>query len=185
MDTIKLFERAAAGFRARVEGVTDWTVATPCTEWDARALVNHVQNEIMWIPPLIEGKTIEQVGSSLDGDLLGDDAVAAWDAATKSVVDAITAAGALDGTVQLSYGPTKADDYVLEVVSDITIHTWDVARAVGADERLDPDLVDLCATLLGPKIEAARQYGAYGAEVPVAADADAQTKLIALTGRRP
>lgn len=185
MDIIKLFERAAADFRARLEKVTDWTVPTPCTEWNARALSNHVLNETMWVPPLVEGKTIAEVGASLDGDLLGDDALAAWDAATDALLAAVSQPDALKRTVQLSMGPREASSYLTEVTADITVHTWDLARAVGADERLDPVLVDLAAAHLAPIIDSARQAGVFAAEVPVPQDADAQTKLIALTGRTP
>ncbi|HVL88874.1 MAG TPA: TIGR03086 family metal-binding protein [Actinomycetota bacterium] len=185
MDTIKLLERAAAEFRSRLEKVTDWTVDTPCTEWDARALSNHVVNEIMWIPPLVEGKTIAEVGPSLDGDLLGDDAVAAWDAATERVLSILSQPGALERPVQLSYGERDTAGYVTEVTADITVHTWDLARAVGADERLDPVLVDLATGYLTPVIEGAREAGVFAAAVLVPDDADPQTKLIALTGRTP
>ena len=49
--------------------------ATPCTEWDVRALVNHVLGEIRWAVPLFAGSTIAEVGDRFDGDLLGDDPV--------------------------------------------------------------------------------------------------------------
>ena len=184
MSTLELFRRAASDFRARLEKVTDWTVSTPCTEWDARALVNHVQNEVRWVPLLVSGMTIEQVGSSLDGDLIGDDALKSWDVAVAETLDECTKPGAMERMVQLSSGATPAEEYVKQVASDIAIHMWDVARAVGADERIDPELVDLAMATFGPMMEGARAYGVFGAEVPVPADADPQTKLLALSGRR-
>lgn len=185
MDTLDLFRRAAAGFRSRLPQVTDWTVPTPCTEWDARALVNHVVNEVRWIPPLVAGQTIADVGSSLDGDLIGDDVLAGWDAAVAAVEDECSKPGAMERLVELSTGTKPAADYLTEVLCDATIHTWDLARAVGADEKLDPDLVHLTMEVFGPVIAGARAAGAFGPEVPVPADADEQTKLLALSGRRP
>lgn len=185
MDTLDLFRRAAAGFRSRLQHVSDWTVPTPCTEWDARALVNHVVNEVRWVPPLVAGKSIADVGSSLDGDLIGDDALASWDAAVAAVEDECGAPGAMERSVQLSSGDAPAGRYLAEVASDVAIHTWDLARAVGADERLDPDLVELADATFGPMLEGGRAAGIFGPAVPVPDDADAQAKLLGNFGRQP
>ena len=68
------FGRATASFGELVHQVNDdqWGDATPCTDWDVRALVNHLVYEARWAPPLLEGQSLEQVGSKFDGDLLGD-----------------------------------------------------------------------------------------------------------------
>ena len=69
--------------------------------------------------------------------------------------------------------------------SDVFMHTWDLARATGQDERLDPDK---CAQLLDGMVgmdELLRASGHFGPRVEVAADADVQTRLIAFIGRTP
>jgi uncharacterized protein (TIGR03086 family) len=69
--------------------------------------------------------------------------------------------------------------------ADVFMHTWDLARATGQDERLDPGK---CAQLLEgmlPMDSALRASGHYGPRVDVAEDADVQTRLIAFIGRRP
>jgi uncharacterized protein (TIGR03086 family) len=187
MDTNEAFERAATQFRQRLDrtGDSQWTLPTPCSEWDVRALVNHVASELRWIPPLVEGKTIAEVGDSLSGDLLGDDPKTAWTAASREAQAAASEPGALQRTVHLSYGDRDADGYIREVTGDLVIHAWDLARAVGADTRLDPELVELTAQSLGDGIEGARAAGYFAAAVPVRPDADAQDRLIALTGRDP
>src|SRR6185436_14895846 len=69
--------------------------------------------------------------------------------------------------------------------SDVFMHTWDLARATSQDDRLDPEL---CAVLLSgmePIEELMRSSGQFGARVPVADDADPQTRLIGFIGRDP
>lgn len=186
-DLVELFERSVDGFGERVHAVPDdgWHGSTPCTDWDVRTLVNHLVNEARWMAPLLAGKTIDEVGDALDGDLLGDDPKAAWGAAAAEAKAAVAEPGAAERTVHLSFGDTQGSDYIAQVLGDHVIHTWDLARAVGADERLDPELVALVLAGLAPQVEEWRSAGIFGDRVEVADDADAQTRLLALTGRRP
>jgi hypothetical protein len=59
LDTVELYRRATGEFAARVRLVgTGWAAATPCSDWDVRALVRHVVEEELWVPPLFAGRTI-------------------------------------------------------------------------------------------------------------------------------
>jgi len=184
MDT-ELMRSAFEAFEHRVAAVeaTQWTASTPCDEWDVRTLVNHVLAELLWIPPLLQGATIAEVGDRFDGDVLGDDPVAAWSAAAAAAVEAAQEPGALDATVHLSFGDFPGSEYVGQVTSDVIIHTWDLARGLGVDDRLDAPLVEFVAGFLGPQIEAWRSAGAFGPAAEVHDDADAQARLLAQTGR--
>lgn len=184
MDVVEFYRVAAAEFDRRVQAVgsDQWEAATPCTEWDVRTLVNHIVNEDRWVAPLLEGKTIEEVGDSLDGDLLGDDPRAAWEAARSEGVSAAAAAD-LDGTVQVSFGEIPVTEYLSQVATDHVIHAWDLARGIGADEELAIPVVDAAYAYLAPQIEAWRQAGAFGPPAPVPPGATRQVELLALTGR--
>ncbi|MCI0686781.1 MAG: TIGR03086 family metal-binding protein, partial [Sporichthyaceae bacterium] len=129
------FGAAVTEFDGRVRAVRpdQWSAPTPCPDWNVRALVNHLVGELAWMPPLLAGKTIADVGDQLDGDLLGDDPVAAWDDAVRQASAVVNEPGALDSTVHLSYGQTPAAAYVTEVAADLTVHAWDLARGIGAD----------------------------------------------------
>ena len=81
-------------------------------------------------------------------------------------------------------GDFPGGEYTLQLFADHLIHAWDLARAIGADEHLDEELVASCATWFEATEEAYRSAGAIAARPPVPGDADAQTLLLARFGRR-
>jgi uncharacterized protein (TIGR03086 family) len=185
-ELITLFQRAADGFGRHVHAVASgqWHDSTPCDDWDVRTLVNHVAVEQLWVPPLAGGASVADIGDRLDGDQLGEDPVAAWDAAVTDSALAFGAAGALDGIVMLSRGEHPTSEYCWEMTTDALIHSWDLARGIGADEALDPELVDLVYERTLPIAEHLQETGLFKPPVPVPDDAPLQTKLLALFGRR-
>jgi uncharacterized protein (TIGR03086 family) len=180
-----LFRRAVDGFGRHVHAVAagQWHNATPCDDWDVRVLVNHVAVEQLWVPPLAAGSAVADVGTRLDGDQLGDDPVASWDAAVEASLRAFEAPGALDGTVALSSGERPMSEYCWEMTTDALIHSWDLARGIGADESLDPELSQLVYERTLPIAERLQESGMFKPPVPVPDDAPLQTKLLALFGR--
>ena len=178
------FRHAAEGFAQRARNIKpdQWSSPTPCTEWDVRALVNHVVGEWLWVAELMGGKTIGQVGDKLNGDVLGDDPVAKVSEAQRSATGAFSGPGALDKTVHLSFGDTSGNDYAQQMASDTVIHTWDLARGIGADDTLDPALVDFAWEYFGTHAEEWRSVGAFAEETQPEGDSK-QARLIALSGR--
>lgn len=185
-DLITMFGRAVREFGSRVHLVEDdqWDAPTPCSEWNVRDLVNHLVYEDVWAPPLLEGKTIAEVGDRFEGDLLGDDPHKAWDEASASALAAARAPGALEKTVHLSFGDRPGSEYLSQLLNDHVIHAWDLARAIGADERLDAELVEWLFSRAKPLEDDLKQSGLFGNHVEVPEDADTQTKLLAVMGRR-
>jgi uncharacterized protein (TIGR03086 family) len=184
-DTRDLHARASARFGTLVHAARadQWDLPTPCAGWSVRDLVNHVVAENLWTAPLMEGATIAEVGDAYDGDVLGADPVSAWAAAAGSARRAVDAPGALDRTVHLSFGDTPATEYVDQLFADHLVHAWDLAQAIGADSRLDPDLVAACATWFAAVEDSYRRAGAIGPRPFVTVDADPQTRLLARFGR--
>ncbi len=181
-----LYQRAAGTFGARVRAVREdqWDHPTPCSEWDVRALVNHLVSEQLWVPPLLEGLTVEQVGGRYDGDVLGDDPKRAWQAASSAAVAAFDPPDALERNVHLSFGDVPGEEYCFELTSDLLIHGWDLARAIGADETLDPETTELSLRRLEPIEEVLRGSGLVGPKVDTPPDASPTVKLLGLWGRR-
>lgn len=171
----------AAGFTTRVEGAAPdaWDRPAPCEGWLARDVVRHL---IEWPRGFLRhgaGVTLPE-GPSVD-----DDPVAAWQAH----VDALQALLDDPASEAISYtGPPgtfplpQAID--LFYTGDVFLHTWDLARATGQSEALDPDR---CAAMLAgmePMDELLRSSGHYGPKQPVAEDADPVTRLMAFIGRQ-
>jgi uncharacterized protein (TIGR03086 family) len=170
----------AAGFTTRVEGARDWDAPAPVDGWRARDVVAHL---VEWFPAFLTSAT----GLVLErGPSPEDDPVAAWQVhadAVQRLLDGPQAATPFNhphvGEMPL---PIAVDRFY---ISDVFMHTWDLARATGQDERLDPET---CAELLAgmtPIEELMRSSGQFGPRVPVPDDADVQTRLLAFIGRDP
>lgn len=186
MDNPAMFRRAVPEFDARVGQVGDhqWQDPTPDEDWTVRDLVNHIVGEDLWVSPLLAGSTIAEVGDRFDGDVLGAGPGAAWAAACAEAVRAVEQDGAMDRIVHLSFGDFPGSECTMQLFADHLIHAWDLARAIGADERLDEQLVASCADWFQAVKDAYRSAGAIAARPLVADGADAQTVLLARFGRR-
>jgi uncharacterized protein (TIGR03086 family) len=161
-----------------------WHVPTPCSEWDMRVLVNHITYENMWAAELFQGKTIAEVGNKYERDLLGDDPIAAYNRSVEVARPAALASGAMERMTHLSFGDYPGSEYASQLFLDLLIHGWDVAKAAGVDARLDPELVQ-AAMPYGERV--AKDNGSTGVFDPVVKvgpDADPQTRLLAMVGRR-
>lgn len=184
---VALVELALDGFGNRLDAVqaTQWNAETPCADWDVRTLVNHVVAELLWVPPLLNGKTMAEIGDQFDGDVLGSDPQMAWQSAAAEALAAASQPGAQDHTTHLSFGDFPGSEYLGQVTSDVIIHSWDLARAIGSDDRFDAGLTDFVDEFLSPQVEAWRAAGAFGPAAEVGPDASAQQRLLAKTGRSP
>ena len=163
----------------------DWSMPTPCTEWDVRTLVNHVVGEDRWTKPLVDGRTIKDVGDALDGDLLGEDAksnaLAAADEALTAVAERLPAGG----KVHLSYGDEDIEEYIRQLVAEHLIHGWDLAVATGQQRTLDPQLVAEVASWFREREEMYRAGGSTAARPTSARAGDPQADLLIAFGRDP
>lgn len=183
---IELHDEAldATGNVVAAIGDEQWELPTPCEEWNVRDLVAHVVGGHLWAAELAAGKSIEDVGDSLDGDLLGDDPVDAYTRAAKLASDVFKAEGALEAPCAVSYGPVPGEIYCGHRFVDTLVHGWDLAVATGQPTELDPGLVQGAIEVVEPQREMLAASGAFAGDVEVPEDADPQTMLLAWLGRR-
>ncbi|WP_042364600.1 TIGR03086 family metal-binding protein [Streptacidiphilus neutrinimicus] len=161
-----------------------WALPTPCRQWTLRDLVNHVTVQEQWLALLLAGSSPADVGDRLDGDQLGDDPVLAFKRAAAEAEAAVHGSGALDGAVTLWAGPAPARHLVSQLAMDLVVHSWDLARAVGADDHLPGPLVSFALRELSGYAERLAESGLFDPPLPVPRGADSQTRLLALTGRQ-
>lgn len=180
IDWLTLQNTAHAEFATRLEAVTDWNAPTPDTDWNTRQLVTHVIEEQQWVPLLLEGRTLRQAQALKRP--LSSDLVTEWALYSKAATDAWRSA-APDARVQLSYDTVTVTEYLREQVSDVTIHTWDLARATRTSETLDDQLIAAVWTVFEPQKETLEASGLFSSPVPVPEHASLQSRLLALTGR--
>ena len=185
MDLQTAHRGAARQFDNRIKLVKEgqWGNNTPCTEWSVRELVNHIVYEQLWVPDLLAGKTIEEVGDRYDGDVLGDDPQAAWASAAAAAAAAVAAPGAIDGTVHLSYGDAPAAEYLSQLVIDLTVHAWDLAVGINVDDEMPNDLSAYVLNIVKENQDALTGSGAFAAPLDTVMCTDDLTELLALLGR--
>lgn len=183
---LEQYDCAVNQFDVRVQKIADdqWSLPTPCALWDVRALVAHVVDEQRWVPYLLSGGTVDAAGDRFATDPLGNNPKAAWDDASARASAAFDAEGALDRHVSVSAGEMSARDYLWQMTVDLTVHAWDLARAIGSDDRLHPELIRrICADTQNNLDEMAAS-GLFGRPVVVPSNADLQARTLALFGRR-
>lgn len=161
-----------------------WHAPTPCSKWDVKQIANHLISENLWAAELFQGKTIQEVGSRLDGDLAGDDPATAYRDSVSLASAAVSSPGAMAAICHLSFGDYAGADYAAQLFMDTLIHGWDVAVATGQNTRLDPELVAAVMPIAEQVTGQFRSAGVFGENLPVSAEADPQAKLLALVGRR-
>ncbi|RFA08750.1 TIGR03086 family protein [Subtercola boreus] len=180
IDWISLHETAHTEFGRRLAAVVDWSAPTPDTDWNTHQLVQHVIEEQQWVPLLLAGRTIREAQPLIAR--LGDDLIAEWHKYSTAAASAWSKADR-EAPVHVSYGTIPAHEYLREQVSDVTIHTWDLARATHSSDTLAPALVEAVYTVFEPQKDTLEASGLFASPVPVAGDAPLQTRLLALTGR--
>jgi uncharacterized protein (TIGR03086 family) len=177
------YRKNAAAFTAKVEHVDPdgWAAQSPCEDWSARDVVGHVVDTSCMFLRYI-GREPELQHS------VADDPLAAWSEARDAVQAALDDPSAARQEYEGMFGTAAFEDSVDQFLSaDLTVHGWDLARATGQDDAMDPGEVALVhERLTGMPAhlqQAMRSPGGFGPELEAPPGADAQTRLLAFLGR--
>ncbi|WFE21839.1 TIGR03086 family metal-binding protein [Solwaraspora sp. WMMD937] len=169
-------------------GADQWSAPTPCSEWDVRALVDHVVRGNLAVVPVLDGIELAELGrldiARPDFDVLGHDPLTAVRRSVDVAVEAFTRPGVLDTVVHHPAGDMRGRRLAGLCFNDNLVHGWDLAQAIGVDAALDPVLVEAALAYLAPVADSLpRRYFATAPEV--GPTTDRQIQLLALLGRDP
>ena len=149
-----------------------------------REIINSHAYDDAWVPDMLAGRTMDEVGrEAYAGDLLGDDPVANFAALVDAACRAAAAVGDLERTVHCSFGDFSTREYFWQVNMFRGLRAYDLAPVIGAKLRLPDALVQGIWDEVQPHAEEWRSYGVFPAAVPVADDAPLLDRLLGLTGR--
>ena len=180
-DIAERYERITAQFTERVRAVPAdaWNNPSPCEGWTARDIVGHLTE---WIPAFFGAQGVEFPAVPS----VHDDPVGAWETVQRTIGDALRDPTTAARQVATPFSTQSLAETVdLIVTGDVFTHTWDLARATGQDEKLDPDQLQRMMAAMGEMPEEVmRADGMFGPRIDVPADADDQTRFLAYAGRR-
>jgi uncharacterized protein (TIGR03086 family) len=175
--------RIAAAFTTTVVGTApeSWDAPAPVEGWVARDVVRHL---VEWFPAFLEGGAGIRLPA---GPSVDDDPVGAWRTQTDAVQALLDDPDTATREHDLPHIGRMSLEQAIDMIytADVFMHRWDLARATGQDETLDPEKCAVMYEGMLPMDEMLRQSGQYGPRVDVPDDADAQTKLLAFIGRTP
>jgi uncharacterized protein (TIGR03086 family) len=160
--------------RVQAAPADSWSNPAPCDDWTARDVVAHVLGAMNRM--LAQGGEPKEIAA--DADI-----VAEWNA-TKPQFLAMLGSADMTMNVQGPFGPMPLEQALGRLMAtDVLVHTWDLARAVGGDEQLGADDVAHAYEGLKPMDAMIRMPGVFGPKVESAPDADLQTQFLNFLGR--
>jgi uncharacterized protein (TIGR03086 family) len=180
LDPVVLYRAATARALAVADAVDDTQLGapTPCSEWTVQLLIDHLVGGTEYLLAAVDGRQPNPPTGTTPAD---------YRRGVAQVLEALLRPAALQRTCVSPLGfEWTVSQAVAGTFMDVLIHTWDLARATGQDERLDADLVEACTAMFLPDMpKRGREAGIIGPEVTVDAHASPQDRLLAALGRRP
>jgi len=177
-DTLDRYRHIADGLTARVTAApaAAWDNPSPCDDWTAREVMAHVIGGARAGLDRLAGR--EHVPAPLT------DVPADWARARADVEAALADPDRASAPVDTPFGAMPYEAFVGRLqCMDILIHTWDVARATGGDEKIDADAASHALEALRPMDAMLRAPGLFKPAVTPPPGADVVTELMAFCGR--
>ena len=174
------YRRLATRMTTLIGGVPDnaWSRTTPCEEWTVRDLVGHLVEA--------HGRFQSLVGRSLEEHpAVADDPAGAWTVARDQMQADLDDPVRRDEEYDGRFGRARFADSVDGFIGfDLVVHGWDLARATGQDETIEPADVARVQQQVDRMVDTMRENGVVGEAVEPAPDASAQDRLLNALGRR-
>lgn len=173
------YRLVAGGFDARVDAARgdDWNSSSPCSEWKARDVVGHVVSNHRWLAANVRGGEPQPMADD-------EDPAEAWKSVYATVLELTADSEAMATLVDGPVGKMPLEQMLDRFACmDLLVHTWDLARAIGGDERLDEDSVSRAFEAMKPMDDQIRQPGVFGPKIAPPPGVDTQTQFLYFLGR--
>jgi uncharacterized protein (TIGR03086 family) len=163
-------------------GEGKWDRPSPCEAWNARGVLEHVIgfHDVLLLRPL-----------GLKPDRPRDDPRRRWELTFDRLSEAFARDDLFERVIAVpavgNNAPTlrEVNALVPGLTQDVLVHTWDLPRAVGADDRLDPAWCAMFFGRLTSDPDALSRSGMFAAPIAIGGAAEIQSKLLARLGRNP
>jgi uncharacterized protein (TIGR03086 family) len=156
-----------------------WTLPTPCTEWDVRRVVEHlVGMDLVFAAMLGDGPMPDR-----GADVLGDDPVGAFRRSAAALQEVAARPSVLARTQTTPRGPTTRPERLRWRVVDLLVHGWDLAQATGSALDVPEDLAATGLDLARAQLPTQDRAGRFADPQPVDDGAPTLDLLAAYTGR--
>ena len=177
---VELFGEAVKNTRQIIANVKPDQMggSTPCSEWDVKALIDHIIGGTMFFAGTLAGEEPGQPSS--DGSPAD-----IYQAGTEKVLAGAQAPGAMDKKYDTPFGEMSGGEFMFGAFMDNVVHGWDLAKATGQNTDLNEAHAQVIFGAFAPMMDGMRQGGAFGPEVAVNDDASIQNKLLGMMGRQP
>ena len=159
--------------------------STPCSEWNVQALVNHTIAVQHFANSVLTGAAADP---SAMGDVARPLPSEGAETALKAITDTTLATLRsidLAATVETPFGAMPGGQFIMVPITDMIVHSWDLAKATSQNTTLDSGLAELGYNVLVPIAPMGRQNGAFGPEVSVPETASFQDRMLGVSGRQP
>jgi uncharacterized protein (TIGR03086 family) len=173
-DLLNLYRQTSDWTIRNVAGASDLDAATPCEEWKLRDLLNHMLDTQHYFLSAARGEDASPPGPT-PSNVLGPDPKADFEKACTEVLEVFRQDGVIEKT-----GPALGIAF-----ADMLIHGSDVARATGQDDTMPARLAEAAYDAIHGRFTDEQRKGVFKPEVPLGAEATAQQRLLAYTGRDP
>jgi uncharacterized protein (TIGR03086 family) len=180
--SIRLLQRADDQLRRVISRLSPAQAGlpTPCSEFNLRTLINHIVYDVQVFTAMISGG---QRGSP-DVDRLGDNWLAAYRSSADLLLSTWRRRGT-GGTLTSRTGELPATWALGQHTSDLVVHAWDVSRATGNTDELDPELAEAALAWGRENLKPEFRGQAFGPEVPVPENAPIYDRMAGYFGRTP
>jgi uncharacterized protein (TIGR03086 family) len=186
-DQVRLLERAIGYALGSVAGVAPRLLSrpTPCSDWDLRALLQHVNDSLAALSEAADTGRIGPDPAADEGDGRRADLATMFRDRARRLLGAWASASHHHQVIAIVDRPLLTSVVAGTGAIELAVHGWDISRACGQHRPIPPtlaaDLLAICPLLVTEDT----RHPQFAARVAVSPIASTSDRLVAFLGRHP